>query len=950
MNTLQLQEYNNGNSAIADGTTSFTYAELSLISDSYFRALIMCGYEKQDRILVMIDKDCCYVIAMIAIFKIGCIPVTTSLANIEQITSIVHIDHILTSDVICNVKRIMHDCTLPLTYHNYADTDIVYCIFTSGTSGVPKKFDVSKRMFETFMLSFDHLQVYFGQTINFLSLSAISFDPIYMEIFWTMSNRGFVYISSYNLITNAYATIINQYKINLINVTPHHMKYLYMQDQPYVGTIIFGGDTACRATSSQVIGKCDNLIQIYGLVESTIIATYKVIKSEHELSNIGKPFPNYSVYLSEDGEIIIDSICSRGIICTGDYGYYDNGDIIYCGRNVMKRLGHRLHFSDVAMDIIKQCPDIDDVVLSVSGADLNIFIITANKNKQRIIGNIRNLCANIHGDHCIPSKYYFVPNFIISTNGKVDTNAMIARCHPSGSIFEPTNLSIRENVEYWIQTIIEHLTGEYFINFALEKGMKLSSLGITSIDSIIIYDMINKKCRINFADFSNSVRVCDIIDLILSVVPETKVSIDFISEFDAEIEMDQQGLTSIDFFQLQSFLKRKYNYVLKSSKITPREIYEGISGPVSVTDHYHYIDNGSTSDIVLVFVYPISGSSVAYEALTKFMGAYDLIFLNYPDNYASIEELAAHHCGEIAGYVRDRICVLVGWSFGGILATAMADYYNRHVGIISNIIIFDSHLKFDTDDREWNSFIRDFNEKIPHLNLDYIHAIIRNLMDIGSRYVVPDYRGRFLYFQCVEGDDDWLASFPNASHMRCCINAAHHNIFAPEHVAAMVVHVETFLQNINCSKNISFDDINGQSLCIFDVDGTLTRSDDRTNVEINSKMLAMLLSIENVIISSAHPDFMQTIELLKHIGLGSYVEEAVETFSDGDYEVKKCGRCISVKMRGHVSEYFLAKIAAIRYVESCNVVTLCDDNVDVINYNRQLAVCFPDVNIMFCHI
>ena len=589
--------------------------------------------------------------------------------------------------------------------------------------------------------------------------------------------------------------------------------------------------------------------------------------------------------------------------------------------------------------------------------------------------DIRNLCTAKFGAQNTPDKYYFVEKFIVNANGKIDTRQMMKN-DTHQNIFDVKNISIKENVEYWIQTIIESMTGIYFNIFALESKLKLSSLGITSIDMIIIYDIINKKCPIIFSDFSNCVRVSDVIDLILhNVVSRNVASPNVVSEicnslvvntilginFVDDIEMSQQGLTSIDFFRLQSFLKKKYNYILKSSNTTPQKINTDIEKNIisDCSNDYYYLDNNSCSPFIIIFVYPISGNSVVYDIFSMFLNDHDMIFLNYPHTqnlFTNIEELAEHHCSEILSRIKNKIPILVGWSFGGILATAIADYYNKYFGTINNIIVFDSYFNFDINDKNnsWSEFIKDFNTKIPHLNLDYIHATIKTLLNITSEYNLPDLRGNFLYFQCESMlTHTWCKLFPNSTHTTSVVADHHHRIFTDKNIPYILVDTEKFINRIHEPMWIDFQDIDANSLVIFDIDGTLTNDKNRLSNDPtpNKKIIDFLLSVKDVIISSAHPDFTQSISLVKKIGLEAYVEDHIETFVDGDFLINKCGRCISVKKISHKSEFWMAKITSIKYyAHSATHVTLIDDNIDVCNYNQQLTTMYPDIKFNFCHI
>ncbi|MCR4656302.1 MAG: amino acid adenylation domain-containing protein [Lachnospiraceae bacterium] len=220
------------------------------------------------------------------------------------------------------------------------DTDPVYVLYTSGSTGIPKGVVVSHRSLIDYI---DH----FTQEIGITSEDVIAnqapfyFDASLIDIYCTLKMGGSMGIvpAEYFSIPLKLLQFLEDHKITTIRWVPSAMKIVstfkgFKSIRPgCLRKIIFG------AESMPV--KCYNywkenypeavFVQIYGPTEITGVCTYHIVDREYgddETIPIGKPFKNTEILLLDEEDKLIRRKNVTGEICVKGsclaLGYYNS--------------------------------------------------------------------------------------------------------------------------------------------------------------------------------------------------------------------------------------------------------------------------------------------------------------------------------------------------------------------------------------------------------------------------------------------------------------------------------------------------------------------------------------------------------------------------------------------------------------------------------------------------
>ena len=292
------------------------------------------------------------------------------------------------------------DGVLDAIYRRAIDTDPIYIVFTSGSTGIPKGVAACHRSVIDYVeqlseaLGFDENTVFGNQ-------SPLYFDACLKELYPTLKFGATTYLIPKGLFSMPAALVnyLNEHRINTIcwvvsALTMVSALGAFDVAKPrYLRTVAFGSEVfppkqlrLWRAALPQTA-----FTNLYGPTEGTgMCCFYRVERdfADGEVIPIGRPFPNREVLLltpegtlvkpGEEGEI-----CIRGtaltlgyyndpertaqvfvqnplntaypelIYKTGDIGRYDqNGDLIFVSRRdyQIKHMGHRIELGEIEVN------------------------------------------------------------------------------------------------------------------------------------------------------------------------------------------------------------------------------------------------------------------------------------------------------------------------------------------------------------------------------------------------------------------------------------------------------------------------------------------------------------------------------------------------------------------------------------------------------------------------
>ncbi len=348
-------------------------------------------------------------------------------------------------------------------------TNILYILFTSGSTGIPKGVPISIKNLETFIISFLQLGFQLNHEDKFLQIYDLSFDASVHCYTLPLFVGGCVYTVPPQEVKYLYAyKLMKEQELTFVKVPPSTINYL----QPYFTSIkleklnymLFGGEALSEVLANQWQQCVPNaqLYNVYGPTEATINCFYykfftKSVKQFNSIVSIGKPFgDSLAVVVDENlnilpahqkGELCVAgnqitegywknneknkeafvslSISGKATIFyrTGDLVYFDDqNDYFYCGRmdNQEQIQGYRVEMGEIEHHA-RMFTNLNQVIAIAKPNNkgiLQIYLILENYNKD--MASLKVYLNEKLPAYMQPYKIIDITSFPLQISGKVD--------------------------------------------------------------------------------------------------------------------------------------------------------------------------------------------------------------------------------------------------------------------------------------------------------------------------------------------------------------------------------------------------------------------------------------------------------------------------------------------------------------------------------------------------
>ena len=351
------------------------------------------------------------------------------------------------------------------------DTDLVYTLFTSGSTGMPKGVAVSHRNVmayaEWVKTTFDinEATVFGSQTPFYFSMSVL-------DIYTTLAAGAELQILPKQLFAFPVRLLeyMNSRKVNTIYWVPTALsivanwKVLDYVSLPYMEKVLFAGEVMpvkqlnyWREYLPDVL-----YVNLYGPTEITCNCNYYIVDrefTEDQTLPIGVPFPNERVFLLDEEDHLVTEPGALGEICvsgtalalgyyrnsektseafvqnplnhrylepiyrTGDLGRYENGELYYVTRKdfQIKHMGHRIELGEIetafqALDgISRVCCIYDEPNTKIIG--FYVGELEAKEIIERLTERLPRFM--------IPNVFRQVDEMPLTKNGKIDRKCLM---------------------------------------------------------------------------------------------------------------------------------------------------------------------------------------------------------------------------------------------------------------------------------------------------------------------------------------------------------------------------------------------------------------------------------------------------------------------------------------------------------------------------------------------
>ena len=354
------------------------------------------------------------------------------------------------------------------------DTDPLYAMFTSGSTGVPKGVLVSHRcvidFIDTFVTTFG-----FDQSDILANQAPFDFDVSVKDIYSCLKTGATLSILP--------RTLFSRPKELLDWLCDHRVTtMIWAVSALCLITTFHGLDYRCPDTVRQILFSGEvmphkhlrcwmehlpetRFVNLYGPTEITCNCTYHILDRQRDYAQgmpIGEAFSNRQVFLLDDADRLVTQpdqsgeICVRGtslalgyyrapeqtarafvqnplhsryperIYRTGDLGRYnEDGELFFCGRKdfQIKYMGHRIELEEI-----------ERAVASLAGVERCCCVFDADRHKLHgyYLGQAdeRELLQQLRLQlpiYMVPSTLRHLDEYPLTKNGKVDRKALLER-------------------------------------------------------------------------------------------------------------------------------------------------------------------------------------------------------------------------------------------------------------------------------------------------------------------------------------------------------------------------------------------------------------------------------------------------------------------------------------------------------------------------------------------
>ena len=210
--------------------------------------------------------------------------------------------------------------------HKAKETDTIYLVFTSGSTGVPKGVVASHRNVIDYIEGLGKVLECDENTV-FGNQAPLYLDASLKDVYTTLKYGATTYFIPKKLFMSPFMLIeyLNEHKINTICFVSSaltiftRLSAFDIAKPEYLKVIAFGGEVLPISHLKQWMKACPRarFINLYGATECTGMSCYYVVYDVEKLENgipIGKPLPDTEIFLmDEEGNPIANSHPGAGI-------------------------------------------------------------------------------------------------------------------------------------------------------------------------------------------------------------------------------------------------------------------------------------------------------------------------------------------------------------------------------------------------------------------------------------------------------------------------------------------------------------------------------------------------------------------------------------------------------------------------------------------------------------
>lgn len=486
------------NTAVSYEGQSYTYQELNQRANQLAHHLHKLGVTADSRVGLFIERSLDILVAMLAVNKTGgaYVPIDPIYPpeRIQFMLEDVQASILLTqAELIVELPDLAGIEVIPLDSewatiatqpgNNLAITvdpkNLMYVLFTSGSTGQPKGVAVEHRNFLNYIHGLiKRLDIPTG--LSYAIVSTFAADLGSTNVFGALCSGGEVHIISYERAADpvAFADYFAQNRIDVMKLVPSHFEALqaFGGAEPYIPheQLIFAGEACSWETIAQVRTARPHTVihNHYGPTETVVSALNFPVPETPMATHtsavpLGRPFGNVRAYILDanmrfvpvgvPGELYLGGPgVSRGYLNrptrtaqsflpdlwatepgarmyrTGDrVRYLPDGDIEFLGRldHQVKIRGYRVELGEIEAMILEDASVQNVTVIlredTPSDKRLVAYIVpVANNDDPVSFTPLRDFLREHLPSYMVPTAFVALPKIPLNPNGKVDRKAL----------------------------------------------------------------------------------------------------------------------------------------------------------------------------------------------------------------------------------------------------------------------------------------------------------------------------------------------------------------------------------------------------------------------------------------------------------------------------------------------------------------------------------------------
>ena len=541
--------------AVTFGAQKKTYKQLNDQANQLARLLVKNGVKKGDCVAFALDRSVEMLVSLLAIMKSGGVyipldpqfPLNRINYMLEDSKAVVLLTSLKHKGFYQSRAKelILEDEWQTLSAYDATDPDVavdgndlVYILYTSGSTGNPKGVQIAHHNLVNFLTS---MQKAPGITASdkLLAVTTISFDIAGLEIFLPLITGAEIILADSATAKDGRALldIIKKDDVTIMQATPYTWRIMleagWNEKNPI--KVICGGEALPQDLAQKLLTRASSLWNVYGPTETTVWSTIKHLTADDKVISIGRPINNTSIYILDKflkplapgvaGEIYIggDGV-AKGYLNrpeltsekflddpfsktpgvkmyrTGDLGKYThNGEIECLGRidAQVKIRGYRIETGEIEFQLEKE-KDIKEAVVIARPDQLGVDKLVAfvvpdlenliNNTAALQVQNWKESLKKSVPDYMVPDNFITVPAMPLTPNGKVDRKALVKH---GAVITEETHIYVGPRTD--IEKLLTNIWIEYLGVKKISVHDNFFELGGHSLIAVKVMGRIEKE-------------------------------------------------------------------------------------------------------------------------------------------------------------------------------------------------------------------------------------------------------------------------------------------------------------------------------------------------------------------------------------------------------------------------------------------------------------------------